>query len=413
MCCFSRPVEHVSGTSIFARALDGVQTLAYSMRVGVPEDLAMILPLPVPPGVADDAVEFIDLQGYPGLFDDLSKAFPALFQPASRGTNVFSAPLAEPLKVHRVGAFDASFVPTVDDFDRLDPRFSLPTDLWRSLSQYRDAGFAVFKLHAERKGLFRKTVTQDIHPMAFRFPMREPDALYFPTFHIHDGTPPQLANFDHTLYCQPAGVMRRLLGWDRSKEPLGEVLDSAKPQSVVDPDLRGFRTATLGKHFNEDLWLRPSPGITEESLTPEGPHHRAELQAKFAYSHRRPTGLETERISRWRHTGRHELRHVAAALSEGVRELAATHREAWHLTAYHEDLPVYFINGRELWCGTSYVDGTRLFADATGPGRVRFTAFTDSVESQIIELAFERLPAPVTIERVQSELNGLLEAAIP
>ena len=49
MCCFSRPVDLVSGTHIFARAgQNGRQFVVYSMILGTKEDLAMILPIPVP-----------------------------------------------------------------------------------------------------------------------------------------------------------------------------------------------------------------------------------------------------------------------------------------------------------------------------------------------------------------------------
>jgi hypothetical protein len=48
MCCFSRPVEHVSNTSIFARPVaKGRQALVYTIQLNAREDLAMILPIPV------------------------------------------------------------------------------------------------------------------------------------------------------------------------------------------------------------------------------------------------------------------------------------------------------------------------------------------------------------------------------
>jgi hypothetical protein len=57
MCCFSKPMTSVSATSIFAReAPGGGQYLAYSMTVAATEDLAMILPLPVPLGAREGAV---------------------------------------------------------------------------------------------------------------------------------------------------------------------------------------------------------------------------------------------------------------------------------------------------------------------------------------------------------------------
>ncbi len=50
MCCFSRPVISVSQTRIFARSAEqGRQLLIYQMALNANQDLAMILPLPVPP----------------------------------------------------------------------------------------------------------------------------------------------------------------------------------------------------------------------------------------------------------------------------------------------------------------------------------------------------------------------------
>src|SRR5439155_23215329 len=57
MCCFSRPVQSVSATNIFARPADnGRQWLAYSMTLKAKEDLAMVLPLPVQAGSGEKAV---------------------------------------------------------------------------------------------------------------------------------------------------------------------------------------------------------------------------------------------------------------------------------------------------------------------------------------------------------------------
>ena len=86
MCCFSgypegsgfRSVEEVSGTNIFARGTEaGRQVLVYSMNLRSRIDLAMILPLPVPPGSSEDAVRFINLEGYPDFFQDMQTGFPA------------------------------------------------------------------------------------------------------------------------------------------------------------------------------------------------------------------------------------------------------------------------------------------------------------------------------------------------
>src|SRR5262245_38224377 len=69
MCCFSRRVEKVANTNIFARASkDGRQFLVYNMLLSTKEDLAMILPIPVPKNTDEEAVKFINLEKYPDFF---------------------------------------------------------------------------------------------------------------------------------------------------------------------------------------------------------------------------------------------------------------------------------------------------------------------------------------------------------
>src|SRR5438132_11704040 len=95
MCCFSKTVKLVADTNIFARAAEqGRQYLVYSMKVGAAEDLAMILPIPVPPNPKEDAVHFINLEKYPEFFDDLRTGFPPPPQPkADRSPTLDSAHL--------------------------------------------------------------------------------------------------------------------------------------------------------------------------------------------------------------------------------------------------------------------------------------------------------------------------------
>src|SRR5207302_5703077 len=137
----------------------------------------MILPLPVKTPAAENDVEFIDLQGYPNFFTDLEQGFPK-----QRNHNAIdeSAPPASAatLRVLQVGSFEASFVPTITDFSRLDERFRLPHDVWDKLPGYKTYGFAVFKL---------KPGAMTVHPMAFSFPRQNINSLFFPTVHIHDG----------------------------------------------------------------------------------------------------------------------------------------------------------------------------------------------------------------------------------
>jgi hypothetical protein len=243
MCCFSQPVDLVSDTQIFARLADeGRQLLAYSMTLGAKEDLAMVLPLPVPAGTADDAVRFINLEEYPTFFTDLNAGFPV-----SRSHGIALGRAAadeEPLEVVEVGAFEASFVPTVNDFDRLDARFRIPADVWAQVPGYEGYGFAVFQLKAGEQ--------QHVHPMAFEFPTAA-DGLFFPTVHIHDGEFHGEADFDHVLYCQLAGFHPlRLLKWTESAQPAGMFMDLEKSQGLLDGGEHVYRRILRGTLENRD-----------------------------------------------------------------------------------------------------------------------------------------------------------------
>lgn len=214
MCIFSGAVAHVHKTRIFARLSGtGTQFLVYAMNYAANRDLAMILPLPVGSRDEKTTVRFIALDGYADLFDDLLNGFPQMAETELEGCYSLDVPAAlVPLTVHRVGAFDASFVPSLADFGRLDKRFTLPAPVWEHLPQYADWGFAVFKLRPSS----RRGFSEQAHPMAFEFVTRWPDTLFFPTVHVHDARHvPALEAFDHLLFYQgdnaehPAGAMFR------------------------------------------------------------------------------------------------------------------------------------------------------------------------------------------------------------
>jgi hypothetical protein len=247
MCCFSRPVERVSDTNIFARSSQGGrQFLAYSMHVNAPEDLAMILPLPVPRNSKEDAVRFINLEKYSSFFIDMHFGFQP---PQAMGFGGFGGIPGgggnpPPLKVLEVGSFEASFVPTVKDFARLDERFRLPSEVWDKLPRYKDWGFAVFKLKKGHK---------QIHPMAFEFPRAAPRYLFFPTVHIHDGKVSLRAKFDHALYCQPdqGGMM----DWRESIRPAGMFMQVKQAQGLLDPRRHCYKKTIVGMYRNDDVYL--------------------------------------------------------------------------------------------------------------------------------------------------------------
>ncbi len=245
MCCFSKPVVSVGSTQIFARFLDATsQCIVYEMRLDAAEDLAMILPIPVARPAAGDAVTFVDLSGYPGFFGDLEKAFP---DPPSFGRSS-SDPFAESeprIAVRRVGSFEASFVPSIADFSRLDPRFRLDEKIWNRLPRYEEFGFAVFKL---RKG------NQQVHPMAFRFQSALPGKLFFPTLHIHDGEVHETEEFDHTLYAQAwTNAVIKGTDWQESPGSAVPFVNLKKARSLVWGGGHLYKRTIIGLSKNEDI----------------------------------------------------------------------------------------------------------------------------------------------------------------
>jgi hypothetical protein len=245
MCCFSRRVEKVADTNIFARASKGdKQFLVYGMFLSAKDDLAMILPLPTPKASREDAVRFISLKDYPDFFKDMLKGFPTRALGGGKGRDKSKGDGHGKLKVVQVGAFEASFVPTVKDFKRLDERFRLPATTWDALPVYANYGFAVFKL---KKGEAK------VHPMAFEFPRADKAKLFFPTVHIHDGKVHKTATFDHALYCQTSGEDTR--DWTESPQPAGFFVKTAKAAGMVVKDAHVYQRLIKGKKTNQDTWL--------------------------------------------------------------------------------------------------------------------------------------------------------------
>jgi hypothetical protein len=230
MGCFSGNVARVGNTRIFARATgSGTQYLVYQMEYAADDDLALILPLPTPPNSSADAVRWIDLSTYPQFFQDLTNGFPL-------GE---TAPQHAP-KMSRVGSFDASFVPTRADFARLDARFRIDDAVWDQLPEYHDYGFAVIQLRAD---------AQTVHPIAFEFPTRDPNWLFFPTVHIHNAQAPGDVYFDHDLFCQAR------VGWMRSYDNAQAFMRIPAAQNIVAPDKRVERLTVRGMHPNSDIVL--------------------------------------------------------------------------------------------------------------------------------------------------------------
>jgi hypothetical protein len=255
MCIFTTRVDAVSGTRIFVRRDGGEQLLAYQMSFEAAGKTAMVLPLPVSTTGREEAVRFIDLDGYPYMFAQLDRLFPI----EQSDDPVCTPGRSSTLAVHDVGLFEASYVPTVEDFARLDRRFRIPSAVLGAVPAYRDWGFAVFKLKPPggllaKIGIGRRAARP--HPMAFAFRTRFDHRLFFPTVHAHDGVVHPRAPFDHRLYCQLSGSQRPSgpLEWERSAEPAGD--DRTRTSGgMVAAELPVHRARIVGEHPNEDVYV--------------------------------------------------------------------------------------------------------------------------------------------------------------
>jgi hypothetical protein len=267
MCCFSpvampaaypfsllarlwlaKPLR-VLGTRIYARLEGERQFLVYSMTLTARGEVAMILPLPVVAESGDHALSFVNLEGYPELFDDMAELFlppPVMAMPKGGFARAQSA--ARPkLVVHSVGAFEASYVPSPSDFDRLDERFRMPGDVWNKIPVYANYGFAVFRLKPAKN--------QRVHPMAFQFRTRDATRLFFPTLHVHDGRVHDTAKFSHELYFQGAERAADQSHDARSWGPMRATVKVDRSPELFDADGHVRVRRLDGKLKNEDTWI--------------------------------------------------------------------------------------------------------------------------------------------------------------
>lgn len=219
------------------------------MDLKAKEELAMVLPVPVKPGSGEKAMHFYDFSGYRSVFSDLGQMFPEM---SYRGDPFGAVPAAgappQTLEVHSVGAYDASFVPGIADFARLDPRFRLPDNVWPKLPAYSDFGFAVFKL---------KPNHGPVHPMAFSFPSALKGEVFFPTLHIHDGEIHDRETFDHTLYVQGEGLAVGKEGWQESPGLAVAKVKCGLTHGMIRPEMHVHRNVIRGVMKNGDIFVKP------------------------------------------------------------------------------------------------------------------------------------------------------------
>lgn len=381
MCCFSGEVKHVSATRIFARSLEGGrQFLAYGMSVAMDADVAMVLPIPCPVGAREDAVRFVDMSSCPTFLDDFDVLFPV---PAMMGFQMslsLGVPQPANLVVHEVGDFEASFVPKLSDFARLDARFRLSDAVWRALPQYADWSFCVFKLKKSAAG-----ATKKIHPMAFEFPRRDASEIFFPTVHVHDGKVHDVAEFDHTLYCQPDAAWEPLLTWGVSQETARVLPERAK--RWVNENARVFRSVLEGSRANEDVVLRESALRQRHAF---GRSYRLRMMAAWESV---PSPAD-ESVKRWNRVTEPERIRMRDAIASELNALFAGEGSGWPLADYDANHRV------------AYPDLSP--PGAPGPHQLLFYAQNERVESQQLAVSFHEMPT----KAVRGAIGGAFQAAL-
>lgn len=184
-----------------------MQALVFSPDLPADDDTPVILPLPVAPGSGSGAVRFVSLDACPRFFDMLER----VVSPVGRG-------VSRRLRAEgtAAGCFDASYLPTIEDFAHLDPRWRRSAAVWRDLGRYQDYGFAVFTPRPGPRSAG--------HPIALWFRTRDAERLFFPTVQVHGPEVPAAAALDHVFYYQ-----RDLPEWTalRAEKPGSYVEDPA------------------------------------------------------------------------------------------------------------------------------------------------------------------------------------------
>jgi hypothetical protein len=252
MCIITATVEKVSGTNIFVCALDdGRQIIIYSNSVETPViNNTMVLPVPNP-----DSVKFVNLKHYEHFFKDCADSFstPRNDHYGMRSALCSISPKESTLPVFDVGSYNVSIVPTINEFNRLNPDyFTIDPTIPHVIERNYDSsfGYLVCKL---RRG------QHSYHPLAYTHQVHKDRLLFVPTLHIHpDGTYSRdvepYGDWDHSIYTvetdmEDDGVRRQFDGWSLKWDKLPQELHWIQKY-------RGHKWTCNGHKKNRDIWLR-------------------------------------------------------------------------------------------------------------------------------------------------------------
>jgi len=229
-------------------------------------------------------VEFLDLSGCPTLFHDLFDLFGEDHVTLGRPAEGFST-----LGVQEAGAYTASFVPSLDEFHRLDAQFRIDPAVFDGLRAYQSWGFAVFQLQANSG--------REIHPIALRFPSQLKNKLFLPAVHVFDGEFHNHAHFDH--YCYIQRLSELATAWGKTEASTAGFGWAVKPSTIALPEELQPRTGTpdvefdpeqgvevMRRYYNAELARGSLPeyltlASTAGLVDPTMPIHRLTLQGEF------------------------------------------------------------------------------------------------------------------------------------
>jgi hypothetical protein len=193
MCIMAAPVASVTDTKIYVGrdALSQRQLTVYEMSVQLRsrsgKGNAMILPAPI--WDDSDQIDLYDLSGVPDFFEPLTEVFTERTRSLTMSKGL---DLGHVLEVHRVGSYDVSIVPTVDDVKRLNTNvFDLSADTEHTLRSQYPVGYQFVVAQLRESGKF--------HPLAYSHPYV--DGLFIPTRHEHGRVGmEELPKWDHQIF---------------------------------------------------------------------------------------------------------------------------------------------------------------------------------------------------------------------
>jgi hypothetical protein len=272
MCIFNGKVIRVSNTQILVTySTDGKRQLTvYSNKVNTADGNAMILPVP-----HAASVQFHDLSGYPTLFEDCDDCFSSVvrrsLQAAGWGmTDSYNS--RNLLRVHDVGSYRASIVPSFDDFDRLDASvFTLSPAIGDVLRQTygSEFGYIVCMLRGGN---------HTYHPFAYSHNVLG-STLFVPTLHEHGHVTGDVGfqaaasepDWDHTIYS--FGTDQRWHDRRSWTQKLESALSMDKLPTGFDYRIdRMNRMSITGNYPNKDLYMSftlpksPLLGVAERAI---------------------------------------------------------------------------------------------------------------------------------------------------